>query len=188
MQRHRCGWANGDPLLEAYHDEEWGTPLHDDHKHFEFLSLEVMQCGLSWMTVLRKREAMREAFDGFDYEKIAAYGENKMLALLNFPGIIHSLAKIRALIDNAHAFLEIQRQYGSFDRYLWGFVDGQVQRYPEGLRCRPHNELSETISKDLKKRGFRYLGRVTVYSHLQAAGLIDDHDPDCYKCGMGQKT
>lgn len=177
----RCPWANGDPLLEAYHDEEWGDPLFDDQKQFEFLTLEVMQCGLSWMTVLHKREALRDAFDGFDPETIAGYGEEKVQRLLENPRIIRSERKIRAIIHNAARFLELQEHEGSFSKYLWDFVDGLPQRYPEASRGGPTNGLSDRVSADLKRRGFRFLGSVTVYAHLQAAGLINDHDRCCFK-------
>lgn len=180
----RCSWANGDPLLERYHDEEWGVPLFDDRKQFEFLTLEVMQCGLSWMTVLRKREAMRAAFDGFDPERIAAYGEEKIASLLENPAIIRSEKKIRATVSNAARFLELRRQEGSFSKYLWDFVDGLPQRLPEQERGGPVSELSDRVSADLKRRGFRFLGSVTVYAHLQAAGVIDDHEDSCFRCGL----
>lgn len=182
MTINRCAWANGNPLSERYHDEEWGTPLFDDKRHFEFLTLEVMQCGLSWMTVLRKREAMDAAFDGFDPEKIARYGEDKIQSLLENPAIIRSRKKIEATIHNAERFLELQKQEGSFSKYLWDFVEGLPLRYPEGQRGGPTSELSDRISADLKRRGFRFLGSVTVYAHLQAAGLINDHDESCFKC------
>lgn len=183
MEQERCAWANGDPLLERYHDEEWGDPLYDDRKQFEFLCLEVMQCGLSWMTILRKRVAMQDAFDGFDYEKIAGYGEEKISELLETPGIIHSRKKIDATIHNAKCFLEVQAQEGSFSRYLWSFVGSVPIRYPKEERNLAQSPLSQQSSADLKRRGFQFLGPVTVYSHLQAAGLINDHSDDCFKCG-----
>jgi len=183
MEKKRCAWANGDPLLEQYHDEEWGDPLFDDQKQFEFLCLEVMQCGLSWMTVLRKREAMRQAFDNFDYEKIAGYGEGKIADLMKTPGIIRSRKKIEAVVHNARCFLKVRAEEGSFSKYLWSFVGPVPIRYPRDERNRAYSPLSEEISVDLKRRGFRFLGRVTVYSHLQAAGLINDHQDDCFKCG-----
>ncbi len=183
MEQIRCSWANGDPLLEQYHDEEWGDPLYDDRKQFEFLCLEVMQCGLSWMTVLRKRAAMRKAFNGFDPEKIAGYGEEKISELMNTPGIIRSRKKIEAIIHNARRFREVQAQEGSFSSYLWSFVGAVPIRYPRAKRNRASSPLSEEISADLKRKGFRFLGPVTVYSHLQAAGLINDHQDDCFKCG-----
>lgn len=181
METKRCAWANGDPLLERYHDEEWGTALFDDEKQFEFLTLEVMQCGLSWMTVLRKREAMDAAFDGFDPRIIARYGEEKIGELLENPGIIRSRKKIEATIHNAQSFLELQNEEGSFSKYLWDFVDGVPLRYPKDKLGGPTSELSDRISADLKKRGFKFLGSVTVYAHLQAAGLINDHEENCFK-------
>lgn len=181
METKRCAWANGDPLLERYHDEEWGTALFDDEKQFEFLTLEVMQCGLSWMTVLRKREAMGAAFDGFDPRIIARYGEEKIGELLENPGIIRSRKKIEATIHNAQCFLELQNKEDSFSKYLWDFVDGVPLRYPKDKLGGPTSELSDRISADLKKRGFKFLGSVTVYAHLQAAGLINDHEETCFK-------
>ena len=182
MKQKRCAWANGDPLLEQYHDNEWGDPLYDDQKQFEFLCLEVMQCGLSWMTVLRKRAALQKAFDGFDARKIAQYGEDKIAALLENPEIIRSRKKVEAVIQNARHFLELQEQEGSFSRYLWSYVGSLPVRYPKEERNQPYSLLSERISEDLKRRGFKFLGRVTLYSHLQAAGLINDHEDDCFKC------
>ncbi len=181
MKLTRCAWANGDPLLEQYHDEEWGTPLFDDDRQFEFLCLEVMQCGLSWMTVLRKREALRLAFDQFDYRKIARYGEEKIADLLGNPGIIRSRKKIEATIHNARCFQEIQAKEGSFSKYLWDFTDGVPLRYPPEKRGGPTSELSDRVSADLKKQGFKFLGSVTVYAHLQAAGVINDHTEECFK-------
>lgn len=182
MEKKRCTWAENDPLSRKYHDEEWCVPTHDDRVHFEFLVLEAMQCGLSWITVLRKRAAMEKAFDGFDYKKIAHYDEAKILELLENPEIIRSRRKIEGMISNARLFLEIQEQEGSFDHYLWSFVDGKVQKYPPEERSQPSNALSETISKDLKKRGFKFMGSVVVYSFLQAVGVIDDHEEQCFKC------
>ncbi len=177
----RCSWANGDPLLEEYHDEEWGDPLFDDGRQFEFLTLEVMQCGLSWMTVLRKREALREAFCGFDPKAVSQYGEEQIGKLLENPAIIRSRKKIEATICNAQRFLELQEQEGSFSKYLWDFVDGLPQRAPQGERGGPTSPLSDRIAADLKRRGFRFLGSITIYAHLQAAGLINDHEDNCFK-------
>lgn len=176
---NRCKWVGSDPDMIAYHDTEWGTPLHDDKKQFEFLSLEVMQCGLSWMTVLKKRKALNAAFDNFDPDKIANYGETKVQEILQAPGIIKSERKIRAIIKNAKAFLKIQQEKGSFSSYLWAFTDNNVMTYPGKQYTK--NDLSETISQDLKQRGFVFLGPVTVYSHLQAAGVINDHDEGCFR-------
>ncbi len=181
MKLTRCAWANGDPLLEQYHDEEWGTPLFDDDRQFEFLCLEVMQCGLSWMTVLRKREALRLAFDQFDYRKIAEYGEEKIADLLGNSGIIRSRKKIEATIHNARCFQEILADEGSFSKYLWDFTGGMPLRYPPEKMGGPTSELSDQVSADLKKRGFKFLGSVTIYAHLQAAGIINDHAEECFK-------
>ena len=177
-----CLWCVGDPLLKAYHDAEWGVrQLHDDSAHFEFLTLEAMQCGLSWMTVLKKREAMREAFDGFSPEKIALYDEGKVQSLLTFPGIIHSATKLNAMVENARAFLRIQAESGSFDAWFWRFTNGRTLIYPAHRACIPaQNALSQRVSREMKKRGFGFLGPVVIYSHLQAVGMINDHDADCF--------
>lgn len=182
MNRISCPWCLGDPLLRAYHDEEWGVrQVHDDRTQFEFLTLEAMQCGLSWMTVLRKRESMRAAFDNFDPAKIALYNEEKQRSLLEFPGIIHSASKIRATVSNAKLFLDIQREFGSFDRWFWSFTDGKTRLYPENQQQMPaQNALSRKISAALKQRGFHYLGPVVLYSHMQAVGMVNDHTPDCF--------
>lgn len=180
----RCSWTGSDELLIEYHDKEWGKPLYDDRMQFEFLSLEVMQCGLSWLTVLRKREIMRKAFDDFSVQKISLYNEDDIDRILNCEGMIRSERKIRAIINNAKAFLLIQKEFGSFSSYLWGFVGHKTVEYPshtDGSAIVPSNELSDEISRDLKKRGFSFLGTVTVYSHLQAAGLINDHLNYCFR-------
>ena len=180
----RCRWTGDDPLLIEYHDNEWGVPLHDDIKQFEFLSMEVMQCGLSWLTVLRKRDALRLAFDDFDAFKVAQYDDEKVEEIMGMEGIIHSPRKIRSIINNAKAFLRIQEEFGSFSSYLWQFTDDKTVEYPghaEGSVMVAKNELSDRVSGDLKKRGFSYLGSVTVYSHLQAAGVINDHQDYCFR-------
>ncbi|QAT48484.1 DNA-3-methyladenine glycosylase I [Caproiciproducens sp. NJN-50] len=179
----RCGWCESDDLYRAYHDEEWGVPVHDDRKHFEFLVLESAQAGLSWITILRKREAYRTAFDGFDPEKIAAYGEDKLLELMKNPGIIRNRRKIESAVNNARRFLEVQREFGSFDRYIWNFVGGKpvVGHYGTLDEIPAKTELSEAVSRDLKKRGFQFLGPVIVYSHLQATGLVNDHLDSCFR-------
>jgi len=179
----RCKWCESDSLLQEYHDREWGIgQLHDDRLQFEFLTLEVMQCGLSWMTVLRKREAMRQAFDHFDPRVISQYDDAKINACLNAPGIIHSHTKILAMVGNARSFCAIQDEYGSFDQWFWSFTNGETIQTPRnGDKPLPvKTELSETISKALKKRGFRYLGPVVVYSHMQASGMVNDHEPYCF--------
>lgn len=177
---HTCEWPTT-PLYQDYHDHEWGRPVHDDKKQFEHLMLEVMQCGLSWITVLNKREDLRVAFDGFDYKKIALYTDADVERIMNAPNVIRSERKIRAIIHNAQRFIEVQRDFGSFCNYIWAFTGGKTLVYeghPEG-NIPAKNELSERISDDLKQRGFKFLGPVTIYSHLQASGLINDHGRDC---------
>lgn len=177
---HTCEWPTT-PLYQDYHDHEWGRPVHDDKKQFEHLMLEVMQCGLSWITVLNKREDLRIAFDGFDYKKIALYTDADVERIMNAPNVIRSERKIRAIIHNAQRFIEVQRDFGSFCNYIWAFTGGKTLVYeghPEG-NIPAKNELSERISNDLKQRGFKFLGPVTIYSYLQASGLINDHGRDC---------
>ncbi|MDY4745836.1 DNA-3-methyladenine glycosylase I [Veillonella caviae] len=177
---HTCEWPTT-PLYQDYHDHEWGRPVHDDKKQFEHLMLEVMQCGLSWITVLNKREDLRIAFDDFDYKKIALYTDADVERIMNAPNVIRSERKIRAIIHNAQRFIEVQRDFGSFCNYIWAFTGGKTLVYeghPEG-NIPAKNELSERISNDLKQRGFKFLGPVTIYSHLQASGLINDHGRDC---------
>ena len=173
----RCRWVN--PKNERYiryHDEEWGVPVHDDHKLFEMLILECFQAGLSWECVLNKQDVFREAFDGFDLEKVCAYDETKLEALRNNPGIIRNRLKIQAAVINARIFREIQREYGSFSEYLWHWTDGKVI-YERGLA---HSELSDQISKDLKKRGMKFVGTTVTYAYLQAVGVIYSHDEECF--------
>ena len=180
----RCSWTGNDAQMIEYHDTEWGVPLHDDLKQFEFLSMEVMQCGLSWMIVLRKREILRLAFDNFDPVKIARYDDARVDAIMQLAGMIHSMRKIRAIINNAKAFLRIQAEFGSFSTYLWQFTDNRTIEYPghaDGSVVVASNDLSDKVSKDLKGRGFSFLGSITVYSHLQAAGLINDHRDYCFR-------
>ncbi|WP_375325642.1 DNA-3-methyladenine glycosylase I [Flagellimonas sp. GZD32] len=183
MNKHRCGWCVGDPLYEAYHDEEWGVPVKDDDTLFEFLILETFQAGLSWITVLRKRENFREAFDHFDYQKIASYDQNKIEELLQNSGIIRNKLKVHATVTNAQAFMAIQKEFGSFSKYIWDFVDGQpiknkIQNYKEAPATTP---LSDTISKDLKKRGFKFVGSTVIYAHMQATGMVNDHEVNCFR-------
>ena len=176
-----CSWALHDELNKAYHNTEWGVPLKDDQKQFEFLSLEVMQCGLSWTLVLKKRAVLQACFDNFDYEKIAAYTEADVERIISAEGMIRSAAKIRAIIGNARQFIKIRSEFGSFSNYLWRYSDGKTilyNKHSEGY-IPASNGLSDTISRDLKKRGFKYLGSVTVYSHLQACGIINDHGQNC---------
>ena len=180
----RCSWTGDDPLLIEYHDKEWGVPLYDDQKQFEFLCMEVMQCGLSWLTVLRKRENLRSAFDNFDPSKIALYTDEQVEAIMNHENVIRSPRKIRAIIKNAKAFLLVQEEFGSFSSYLWAFTDFKTMIYPhhaDESMVVARNELSDTVSADLKKRGFSFLGSITVYAHLQAAGLINNHYEYCFR-------
>lgn len=178
----RCDWARND-LAVKYHDEEWGVPQHDDRKLFEFLILEGAQAGLSWDTILRKRENYREAFDNFNAEKIALYDEEKRAELLKNEGIIRNRLKIASAVRNAKAFLEIQKQFGSFDKYIWNFVGGKpVVNNWKSLREVPaKTEISDAISKDLKKRGFNFVGSTIMYAFMQACGLVNDHPVSCFR-------
>lgn len=183
MEKQRCGWCQGDALYERYHDEEWGVPLKDDARLFEFLILETFQAGLSWITILRKRENFRRALDNFDYHKIAQYDETKIQSLLQDPGIIRNKLKIRATVGNAQAFLNIQKEFGSFSQYIWAFVDGKpIQNKHKHYKDTPGNTpLSDTISKDLKKRGFKFVGSTVVYAHMQATGMVNDQEINCFR-------
>lgn len=180
---HRCGWCEGDPLYEAYHDNEWGVPVYDDATLFEFLTLETFQAGLSWITVLKKRDNFRMAFDGFDYLKIAKYNQDKIDTLLENKGIIRNKLKVKAAVTNAQAFIKIQDEFGSFSKYIWAFVNGKpiknaFKHYTEAPANTP---LSDTISKDLKKRGFKFVGSTVVYAHMQATGMVNDHEVQCFR-------
>lgn len=181
--RIRCEWAGSDPLMVAYHDQEWGVPLHDDPKLFEFLILEGMQAGLSWMTILRKRENFRTAFDGFDPQKVAQYDQAKFEQLMADAGIIRNRRKIEAAAQNARAFLDLQAEYGSFDTYIWQFVGGKplVNTWMEMHEIPAKSEQSESMSKDLKKRGFNFVGPTICYAHMQATGMVNDHTVDCFR-------
>ncbi|MEM7085381.1 MAG: DNA-3-methyladenine glycosylase I [Bacteroidota bacterium] len=181
--KKRCSWCGEDPLYVAYHDEEWGVPVRDDERLFEFLILETFQAGLSWITVLRKRENFRKAFDNFDYKKIAGYSQKKIDLLLQDAGIIRNKLKIHATISNAAAFMKVQDEFGSFSRYIWGFVDGEpVQNSFETMNDIPANtSLSDALSKDLKKRGFKFVGTTVVYAHMQATGMVNDHVTSCFR-------
>lgn len=176
-----CGWNSASEIDRHYHDTEWGIPVHDDRKQFEYLMMEVMQCGLSWELMLRKREIFRQCFDNFDFDKVAAYDERNVERIMNTEGMIRSPRKIRAIINNARCFQKIRNLYGSFSNYLWAYSDGKTIIYSShgGGRIPVSNGLSARISKDLKSKGFKYLGAITVYSHLQACGIINDHDTDC---------
>lgn len=181
MELNRCRWA--DPASElyiTYHDNEWGVPEHDDQKLFEMLILEGFQAGLSWITILKKREAFRRAFDGFDPAVVAKYGPEKLESLMNDPGIVRNRRKIEAAVTNALAFLEIQKEFGTFERYLWAFTDGQVILNTDD-QIRASSELSDRISADLKRRGMKFVGSVIIYSFLQAVGVVNDHEMGCWR-------
>lgn len=180
----RCAWCCDGGIVQRYHDGEWGVPLHDDRTHFEYLLMEAMQCGLNWTMMLKKREIFRTCFADFDYDRIADFTEDDIAAILATPGMIRSRRKIEAVIGNARGFQAIRRDYGSFDRYLWAFADGKMHRYARHFSGAPEvtNPMSDRISRDLKRYGFRYLGSITVFSHLQACGIINDHQPDCFRC------
>ena len=179
--RIRCSWAKGDSYVR-YHDEEWGIPVHDDRKLFEFLILEGAQAGLSWSTILNKREHYREAFDNFDPERVAEYGNKKIRTLLGNSGIVRNRLKITSAVQNAKAFLRVQREFGSFDRYIWQFVDGKTKVNPWKLRKLPATSAeSDAMSKDLKRRGFNFVGSTICYAFMQAVGLVNDHAPDCFR-------
>lgn len=183
MEKHRCGWCKGDALYEKYHDEEWGVPVKDDKTLFEFLTLETFQAGLSWITILRKRENFRKAFDNFDYQKIALYNQEKIDALLQDPGIIRNKLKINSTVSNAVSFMKIQEEFGSFSNYIWKFVDHKpIKNSITDYKKAPGNTaLSDKISKDLKKRGFKFVGSTVVYAHMQATGMVNDHEVNCFR-------
>ncbi len=189
----RCPWAGSDPLYVQYHDREWGKPTHDDLRHFEFLVLESAQAGLSWITILRKREAYRKAYRGFDPGRVARFGARDVARLLSDPGIVRNRAKIEASIGNARAFREIQAEFGSFDRWLYARISGRpvVNRWKRMKDIPARTDLSDAIAKELKERGFRFLGPVIVYSHLQAVGAVNDHIVSCFRwkaCGGGRRA
>jgi DNA-3-methyladenine glycosylase I len=179
----RCRWAGTDPTNVAYHDEEWGCPVRDDRVLFEFLILEGAQAGLSWITILRKRDAYRRAFDGFDPAKVARYGKKKVAALLADEGIVKNRLKIASAVSNAQAFLRVQEEFGSFAAYQWSFVGGRpVQNRWRTIEDVPaRTELSDAYSKDLKRRGFNFVGSTIVYAHMQATGMVNDHTTDCFR-------
>ncbi|HKP46517.1 MAG TPA: DNA-3-methyladenine glycosylase I [Pyrinomonadaceae bacterium] len=176
----RCAWANTE-LSIAYHDNEWGVPVHDDRTLFEFLILEGAQAGLSWETILRKRNNYRAAFDQFDYQKIARYDDKKIAKLLNNPGIIRNRLKITAAIQNAKAFLAVQKEFGSFDKYIWSFADTTPRKRKRGQPIVATSAQSDLMSKDLKRRGFKFVGSTICYAFMQAVGIINDHNPTCFR-------
>lgn len=181
--KHRCPWCGTDPLYVAYHDTEWGVPVYDDRKLFEFLILEGAQAGLSWLTVLRKRDAYRAAFAGFDPEKVARFDQRKIEALLKDPGIIRNRAKVAAAVGNARTFLRVCEEFGSFSDYQWRFVDGTPQRYRRrSIKNVPATSAaSDAFSKDLKQRGFKFVGSTIIYAHMQAVGMVNDHLVKCFR-------
>lgn len=179
----RCAWAN-DQFEEyvKYHDEEWGVPVHDDNVHFEFLILEGAQAGLSWATVLKKREGYRTCFADFDPQKVAAFDEDKIQELLRFEGIIRNKLKVRSAVTNAQKFLEVQKEFGSFDNYIWQFVGGEpiINHWKNMSEVPATTKESDALSKDLKRRGFKFVGSTIIYAHMQACGLVNDHTVDCF--------
>ena len=179
----RCSWCGDDPIYVEYHDTEWGVPLRDEQKLFEFLVLETFQAGLSWITVLRKRENFRKVLDNFDYKKIALYDEVKIAELLQDAGIIRNKLKVRATISNAVAFMKIQKEFGSFSKYIWGFVnDTPIQNNIKSMsEVKATTATSDKLSKDLKKRGFKFIGPTVIYAHMQATGMVNDHAIDCFR-------
>ncbi|MFD0964506.1 DNA-3-methyladenine glycosylase I [Pseudofulvibacter geojedonensis] len=183
MKKIRCAWCESSDLYKDYHDKEWGAPVYDDQKLFEFLILETFQAGLSWITILNKRENFREAFDKFDYKKIANYQEDKFDELIQNAGIIRNKLKIKATISNANAFIEVQKEFGSFSKYIWDFVDGKpiTNTFKTLAEVPATTPLSDQISKDLKKRGFKFVGSTVIYAHMQATGMVNDHIVSCFR-------
>ncbi|HKB58818.1 MAG TPA: DNA-3-methyladenine glycosylase I [Gallionellaceae bacterium] len=181
----RCAWPGSDPLYCAYHDEEWGVPLHDDRALFEFLVLEGAQAGLSWITILRKRDAYRKAFDNFDAARVARYSDRKIAALLQDSGIVRNRLKIEATVNNARRFLEVQAEFGTFDRFIWDFVDGEPRqnRWRREADVPAQTKESDAMSKELKRRGFKFVGSTICYAHMQATGMVNDHMADCFRHG-----
>jgi len=179
--KEKCSWCKSSPLLEKYHDEEWGVPVHDDTLHFEYLLLESMSCGLSWTLILKKRAILQDCFADFDYNKIALFDDSDIQRIMNTNGMIHSLRKIKGIINNALRFIEIRKEFDSFNHYIWHFTNGKTVVYKshmDGL-WETRNTLSDQIAKDLKKRGLKFVGSVILYSHLQGIGIINDHQPSC---------
>ncbi len=177
MKKNRCKWVSDDEIYINYHDDEWGIPTHDDKDLFEMLVLESFQAGLSWITILKKRENFKKAFDDFNVVKVANYDDDKVNELLDNPGIIRHKGKIDAAINNARIYIEIQNEFGSFDEYIWGFTDGEIIK----AEYLTESDLSKKISKDLKKRGMKFVGPTIIYSYLESIGIIDNHEKDCFK-------
>lgn len=182
MEKIRCAWCEKDDLYRNYHDEEWGVPMYDDQKIFEYLVLESFQAGLSWYTILKKREKFRATFDDFNYKKISQYNEEKTAELMQDAGIVRNRLKILATVNNAQRFLEVQQEFGTFSKYIWSFVDGKpIVNHPKTLKDVPAtSEISDSLAKDLKKRGFKFLGSTVMYAHMQATGMVNDHVADCH--------
>jgi len=182
-QKIRCEWCGSNPLYIKYHDEEWGVPVHDDQKHFEFLVLESAQAGLSWLTILKRRENYRKAYANFDIEKVAGFDSEKVEELITNAGIIRNRRKIESSVGNAKLFIEIQKEFGSFDTYFRSFIQGSaiINSFKNLSEIPAHTTESEAIAKDMKKRGFKFLGPTIVYAHMQAAGLVNDHLVDCFR-------
>lgn len=181
--RTTCQWPTDDPLIVKYHDKEWGVPVHNDRKLFEFLLLEGFQAGLSWITVLKKRENFRKVFDNFDFNKVACYNKRKMNSLMKDAGIIRNKLKIESTVTNAKAFIEVRKQFGTFNKYIWDFVnDKPIINNHKNLSDLPvSTKLSDLISKDLKKRGFKFVGTTIIYAHMQATGMVNDHTTNCFR-------
>jgi len=181
--KKRCAWPSDDELMLSYHDTEWGYPVHDDRKHFEFLVLDAFQAGLSWAIILKKRENFRKAFDNFDPVKISRYREARIQKLLNDAGIIRNRLKIRSTVTNARAFLEIQKEFGSFDKFIWQFTGGKqrINRWKNLKEIPAKSPESDAMSKELKKRGFKFVGSTICYSYMQAAGMVNDHTIYCFR-------
>lgn len=189
--KQRCAWPeNSTDLMLAYHDNEWGVPVHDDQRHFEVLVLDGAQAGLSWNTILNKRENYRKAFDNFDVNKVAAYGNKKVRELLDNPGIVRNRLKIASAVRNAKVFIEIQKEFGSYDTYIWSFVDGKTidNKYKNMSDIPATSELSDTISKDLKKRGMNFVGSTIIYAVMQSIGLVNDHELGCFRYSACMKV
>lgn len=183
MDKHRCTWPQNDPCMIAYHDTEWGVPVHDDHKWFEYIVLDTFQAGLSWRTVLHKRKNFRIAFDGFDFNRIAQYDEAKISGLLNDPGIIRNKLKILACISNARNFIKIREESGTFDYFIWSLIDGKriINKWTSGDQIPVTSPESDQMSKELIKRGFKFVGSTTCYAFMQAGGMVNDHFADCFR-------
>lgn len=183
MTKHKCGWCVGDALYETYHDKEWGIPVKNDDTLFEFLVLETFQAGLSWITILKKRDNFRAAFNDFDYKKIAKYNQNKIDTLLQDKGIVRNKLKVNATVSNAQNFIKIQEEFGSFSTYIWAFVDNKpIKNKVVNYKAAPANTaISDALSKDLKKRGFKFVGSTVMYAFMQAIGMVNDHEIDCFR-------